>query len=269
MRGKKHGYGDFVELSLGDFEAPIEYREGCAELSEEHYVDETQAVYIKRYRKLPKGELTKRDIETHDHPEKWKKLWKYYIEPHQKVSARQRNGLASVIRRAKDERIIWEFLKENPYLLARGVHPAHHGKICIPKPRLGGQLEPDFFVAGLDSAGFSWYGVELESPEYKMFTRAGEETRELKHAIRQIQEWRCWLTENIAFAQNTLGYMYIDANLPCFVFIGRRENEVLDEETLLKRRRAVKNGDKHGLFIHHYEWLLDVPITPVKVKGVG
>jgi len=237
------------------------------ELPEEYYVDETQAIYDKRYKKLPEGELTDRCIETHDHPERWKKLWKYYIEPHQEVSQEQKNELASVIRTAKDERIIQDFLKKNPYLVTRGIHPAHHGKICIPKPRLGGQLEPDFFIAGLDSAGFSWYGVELESPEYKIFTKEGEETKELKHAIRQIQEWRYWLTDNIAFAQNTLGFMHIDANLPCFVFIGRRENEVLDDEVLLKRRRAVKNGDKYGLFRHHYEWLLDVPLTPVKVKG--
>lgn len=267
MPSKKHSHDDFLKLLKEGFEGPIEYTEGSMELPEEYYVDETQAIYDKRYKKLPEGELTDRCIETHDHPERWKKLWKYYIEPHQEVSQEQKNELASVIRTAKDERIIQDFLKKNPYLVTRGIHPAHHGKICIPKPRLGGQLEPDFFIAGLDSAGFSWYGVELESPEYKIFTKEGEETKELKHAIRQIQEWRYWLTDNIAFAQNTLGFMHIDANLPCFVFIGRRENEVLDDEVLLKRRRAVKNGDKYGLFRHHYEWLLDVPLTPVKVKG--
>jgi hypothetical protein len=193
-------------------------------------VDETQAIYHERHKKLPQGELIDRHTETHEHPERWKKLWKYYIEPHQNVSKEKVNELASTIRIAKDERIMQDFLKKNPYLLTRGIHPAHHGQICIPKPKLGGQLEPDFLIAGLDSAGFSWYGVELKSPEYKMFTKEGEETKELKHAIRQIQEWRSWLTSNIVFAQDTLGYMHIDANLPCFVFIGRRENEVLDEE---------------------------------------
>ena len=254
-RGFSVDYG-FKELSEEEFE----------KLSKEHYLDETQAIYHKRRKKLSLEERIDRYEESHEDPKPWKKLWGYYVKPHQHISQEKQDELASIIRTANDERPIQNFLKKNPFFLTRGIHPAHHAQICIPKPRLGGELKPDFLTAGLASDGFSWYGVELENPGFLMFTQKGEETKELKHAIRQIEDWRYWLTENIGYAQNTLGYLHIDGALPCFSFIGRRENEVLDEETLLRRRNAVKNGDRYGLFIHHYGWLLDATPTIVKVK---
>lgn len=207
-----------------------------------------------------------RYLESHKDPKSWKILEKYLVEPHQIIRKEKEDELASIIREANDERPIQKFLTKNPYFLTRGIDPAHHAQICIPKPSLGGELHPDFFIAGLDSAGFSWFGVELESPSYRMFTQGGEETKEFKHAIKQFDDWRCWLTENIAYAKDALGYTQIDGDLPCFLFIGRRKNEVLDEEELLKRRRKVSKKDKHGLFIHHYEWLLDPQQTMVTVK---
>lgn len=246
----------FEELSEEEFE----------ELSKEHYLDETQAIYHGRHKKLSLQERINRYKESHKNPKPWKKLQRYYVKPHQHIPQEKKDELTSIIRTATDERPIHDFLEKDPFFLTRVISPAHHAQICIPKPNLGGILYPDFFIAGLDSAGFSWFGVELENPGYSMFTKKSEETAALKHAIRQIEDWRSWLNDNIGYAQNTLGYMHIDADLPCFLFIGRRKNEVLDEETLLRRRRAVKKRDKHGLFIHHYEWLLDATPTIVKVK---
>lgn len=157
------------------------------------------------------------------------------------------------------------FLTDNPFVLTCKINPAHHGQICIPKPKLGNQLEPDYLIAGLDSAGFWWYGVELENPNCRMFTKAGEESNELKHALRQIDDWRDWLRNNISYAQNTLGFMHIDAELPCYVIIGKRENEILDESILVQRQREVMKRDKNGLFLHHYEWLIDEHRTIVEV----
>lgn len=232
----------------------------------EHYIDETQAIYHKRYKKLSHKDQIDRYVESHKNPKRWKVLRNYYVQPHQTIPEEKKNELVSIIMEANDERPIQDFLTQNPYFLTRGINPAHHAKICIPKPKLGSELCPDFLIAGLDSAGFSWFGVELESPKYKMFTQKGEETKEFKHGLKQFDDWRSWLTDNIAYAQKTLGFTQIDADLPCFLFIGRRKNEVLDEEELLKRRRAVTKRDKRGLFIHHYEWLLDPQLTIVKVK---
>lgn len=231
-----------------------------------YYVDETEAIYWEKYKNMSLSERIDRYNESHENPEVWEKLAEYYVKPHQSFTKEIRSELITTIENAKDEKDIQIYLKKYPFVLTTAVQPAHHAQICIPKPKLGNQLEPDFFIAGMDSAGFWWYGVELESPQFRMFNKDGEETRELKHAIKQIQEWRSWLKANIAYARDTLGYKHIDADLPCFIFIGKRENEVIGGDYFIDRRQQLKSNDKHGLFVHHYEWLLDKPPTIIRVE---
>ena len=175
---------------------------------EEKYLDESEAAYYKKYKSLTAKELHDRSIESHRDSRTlsslYKKLGEYMVKPHQKLSNEKRQELATIIVSAGDERPIQKFIKENPFVLTEKIEPAHHGQICIPKPNLGGLLHPDFLITGKDSAGFWWYGVELESPKYHMFTKAGDPTKEHSHAIRQIEDWREWLKKNIGYAQDTL-----------------------------------------------------------------
>jgi hypothetical protein len=230
------------------------------------YRDESEAAYFEKYERLTKKQLTNRYAESHEDTPQLRKLHKYVVEPHQKLSNEKRQELATMIRSARDERPLQKFFKDNPFVLTSKIEPAHHGQICIPKPNLGGQLHPDFLIAGKDSAGFWWYGVELENPNYHMFTKEGNYTKELSIAMHQIENWRDWLTKNIAYAQDELGYMHIDGDLPCYILIGRRDEEVLDKERLLKRQRSVMKRDKDVLFLHHFEWLLDDNPILVRVK---
>lgn len=227
------------------------------------YLDESKAVYYKKYKKLIKSKrkYIDRHVETHeDNPRltaMFGKVGKYIVKPHQKMSNEKRAELTEIIECAKDEKPIQKFLTENPFVLTEKMQPAHHGQLCIPKPSLGGLLNPDFLMAGLDSAGFWWYGVELGSPEHHMFTKAGNPTKELSHELRQIEDWRQWLTKHIGYARDELGYMHIDGDLPCYVIIGRRNEEILDKDKLMERQRSVMKRDKDGLLLHHFEWLLD------------
>lgn len=94
MPSRKYRYDDLLRILEEGFEGPIEDTEGFLELPAEHYLDETQAIYHERHKKLPEGELIDRYIETHDHHERWKNLWKYYVEPHQNVSQEKKHELA-------------------------------------------------------------------------------------------------------------------------------------------------------------------------------
>jgi hypothetical protein len=237
---------------------------------EQEYVDESEVPYYKKYKRMTGKQLYDRFTESHEDNPKLskllKKVRKYIVEPHQKLSEEKMDELDRIIKSAKDERRLQKFLKENPYVLTEKMQPAHHGQICIPKPNLGGFLHPDFLMAGMDSAGFWWYGVELENPNYPMFTKAGNPTRELNTALSQIEDWRHWLRENIAYARDTLGFMHIDGELPCYVLIGRRDEEIVDEEELLMKQRSMMKRDKYLLFLHHYEWLLDDRMTLVRIR---
>jgi hypothetical protein len=225
------------------------------------YLDESEAVYDDKYRNLSMNENIDRQERGVEAVQT--KLRKYFVKPHQKMTPEETNDLQKLVQTSKDERAIHLFLKGNPFILTSKIHPAHHAQICISKPKLGAEFEPDFLMAGLDSAGLWWYGVELENPNKAMFTKAGEITAELNHALRQIDDWRRWLRENLDYLRREHGYEDIDGELPCYVVIGRRDTEVLDSESLLKRQREIMKKDKSGLFLHHYDWLLNTRPTIV------
>lgn len=156
---------------------------------------------------------------------------------------------------ATRESDLQEFLSSNPILLAQQLGGGH-GRWVIPQKRLGSEHVTDFIVGEKSSIGFEWYAVELESPQAKMFTKAGNPTQKLTHAIRQIQDWRAWLQRNQNYAalpriEGGLGLTDITANLPGLILIGRRKD--IDESTK-ERRRQMANDLR--IRIHSYDWLL-------------
>lgn len=56
---------------------------------------------------------------------------------------------------------------------------------------------PDFMLCEMDSGGYHWILIELESPTHRSMTKAGEQSAKLTHALRQIRDWRIWLRKNI------------------------------------------------------------------------
>jgi hypothetical protein len=104
--------------------------------------------------------------------------------------------------------------------------------------------------------GFEWAAVELESPHAPMFTRAGDPSRQLTHAIRQIQDWRAWLQRNQNYAarpiaEGGLGLTDIVAAIPGLILIGRRDS--IDPATNERRRQMVNDLN---IEIHSYDFLL-------------
>lgn len=99
-----------------------------------------------------------------------------------------------------------------------------HGRWVLPQKRLGAEHVPDFMIGEKDSLGYRWQAVELEHPKDRMFTKAGNPTAKLTHAIRQIQDWRTWLQQNQNYAarpERAKGSGYFD--LPLSVNCGRCE----------------------------------------------
>jgi hypothetical protein len=97
--------------------------------------------------------------------------------------------------------------------------------------------------------------VEIESPKAKMFTKAGDPSATLNHAIRQVQDWRVWLKRNQDYAsrpqlQNGLGLTDIDLNAKALILIGRRIET--DASTHERRRQMCSDLSAE---IHSYDWL--------------
>lgn len=165
--------------------------------------------------------------------------------------------LVNAIDNAEREEDIQQFLSERPELLIQHLGGGGHGRWTIAKKRLGCEHVTDFMICARDSLGFHWTAVELESPHRKLFTIAGNPAEFLTHAIRQILDWRIWLTKNIDYAtrlreESGLGLTDITGNVPGLILIGRRAG--LDGSTRQLRERLSL---EHNISIHTYDYLVD------------
>jgi uncharacterized protein YjbI with pentapeptide repeats len=188
-------------------------------------------------------------------PRRWKKPLKERpmsqdgpFDPHPSFRVDVRLGerlaqtVSKAIAKATNEPAMQEFLEEHPEALAACLGPQHRGWV-IPQKRLGSEYVTDFLVAGRSSLGFQWVAVELESPVALMFTKQGDMSKVLNHAIRQIQDWRNWLRSNLDYAQrpvakNGLGLREISPELPGLVLLGQRSS--LDEKTNQRRKSMAR-----------------------------
>jgi antiviral defense system Shedu protein SduA len=147
------------------------------------------------------------------------------------------------------------FLETHPQLLIQ-LLTAGRGAFVLPKVRLGSEYEADFLIAHEASGGLVWCAVELESPRAKVFTKKGDPSAILYHALRQISDWREWLSRNRDYAERPrklqgLGLTDIDPELPGLIIIGRGSD--IDKEATLRRRRMARDNKVQ---IETYDWLL-------------
>jgi hypothetical protein len=160
-----------------------------------------------------------------------------------------------VLDAAKNEQTMQTFLAMHRHLLAEHLGGGHC-RWVVPQPRLGAELVPDFLIGEKHSYGHVWVAVELESPKAKAFTKAGTPGKELNQAMRQIRDWREWLTTNINYARNPkseggLGFTEIRPKLDGLIIIGRRAD--YDPSTNAHRQQFREDG----IEVHSYEYLLD------------
>lgn len=150
--------------------------------------------------------------------EKWTQ---YRVTAGREPAAAVVDDFERVLADAPDERCLQTFLMSFPVLLSALAPPG--GTLwCLDRPRLGSEFVPDFLLVSITSVGFRWAMVELESPNEKALTKAGLPAKKLAEALKQIRDWRTWLSDNVAYARGELGLTDIDANCPAYVVIGRR-----------------------------------------------
>lgn len=169
-------------------------------------------------------------------------------------------GLKTLLDQAKSERELQVFLESHPALLAKTLSGGH-GRWVIPHLQLGASYEADFLLGERDSAGHHWTLVELESPTEALFTKAGDPAKMLRHAMRQIRDWRVWLADNLALARRAIedggmGLFDIDANSKGLIVIGRERD--LSRDDRQQRRLMTKESD---IRIHTYDYLIDVALS--------
>jgi hypothetical protein len=157
---------------------------------------------------------------------------------------------------ARDEHDMQRFLESHPRMLIQHLGEGR-GAWVIPKKRLGSEHETDFMIAQKASGGLAWYAVELERPQARIFNKSGDPSAALTHALRQISDWRDWLSQNRDYAarpraESGLGLIGIDPELEGLIIIGR--NADVDRHATASRQRRLERT--HRIRIETYDWLL-------------
>lgn len=74
--------------------------------------------------------------------------------------------------------------------------------IVYSKFKLGAQHTTDFAFCRMDTPGVQWHLIEIEKPKDRLFTKDGNPSARLTHAIRQCLDWRTWFEENREYIAN-------------------------------------------------------------------
>jgi hypothetical protein len=151
------------------------------------------------------------------------------------------NEFNSLLDSAQREEELQQFLNDNPILIAPNA------VTIIPKVRLGSEHVTDFVITTYDE---NYVLIEIEKSTKKLYNKNGDPSADLTHAIKQAEDWRRWVQENISYARQTLPNI-IDPN--CWVILGRRKDLTHQDASALKR----KNLDNQHIIIYTYDDLLN------------
>lgn len=163
----------------------------------------------------------------------------------------ERDEFRQILNDSVDEGPIQTFLAEHASFLIRLLPPG--AKVLVyDRPKLGSEYIPDFLISVTSSQGPQWTCIELESPTRRSLTKSGQMSAKLAHAIGQINDWRDWLRDNIAYARAELGLKGISGELAACIIIGRRA--VMNNHQ--QKRYAALN--RMGFTVLSYDRLLDI-----------
>lgn len=142
------------------------------------------------------------------------------------------------------------FLEGHSYFFNRMLDP------YIPRPiyskvKLGHDWEVDFAWLYHDSFGPEWRFIEIENADTKLFTKGGNPTKELTHAVQQTRDWCDWVHHNLHYARSFLPAI----NYPlCYIFLGRRDELTGSNSERLKRFRY---DHRKELEVHTLDWFVE------------
>ena len=131
-----------------------------------------------------------------------------------------------------EKRDVHPFLAEHTYFL----HPALETIVSEPTIGVGTEFRPDFIIR---EATGDYILVEIENPKQPLFTKRGDFTAEVSHAVQQVEDWQEWLEQNLPTAQRH----YPDIVSPRgLIVMGRHANMGQKERQKLSRRNINTRG---------------------------
>jgi len=141
------------------------------------------------------------------------------------------------------------FLASHSYFFSGMIDPYAPSPL-YSKVKLGHDYEVDFAWLYYDSFGPEWRLIEIENPNTSLFTKSGNASFALNHAIQQARDWAAWVHDHPGYAKTlmpTISYPF------CYIFMGRRKDLTPRDIEKLKRYRY---DHRKELEIHTLDWFV-------------
>jgi len=185
------------------------------------------------------------------------------------------------------EQDVHSFFEEYPYVFEFACPSG----LVISKMPLGSSFVTDFVLAIKDLNSNDPTPVvaliEIERPSLSLFTKSGDPTSNLTHAIRQVQNWKRWLAANRGYFVDELrraleseptwheGQCWTRDKLihelgdgfhdRYIVIAGRREQLKRSDRLLL----GQMNRDLRDIVIITYDVVIDAVVRNARLRGYG
>ncbi len=147
----------------------------------------------------------------------------------------------TLLRSGPKEEVVQRYLTANPGLLSQSAVDIK------PKVALGKEHETDFVIEQNEQ---DYILIEIERPDFPLFTRRGDPTARLTHAQRQVEDWLDWISDNKDYAQR---HVLPGISEPeGWVIIGLRSR--MDKKS--KKALSRKNRELHRIKILTFDDLI-------------
>lgn len=150
----------------------------------------------------------------------------------------------------RNENELQRILTQNPILFG-----LEYSRI-IPKHQLGSDYELDYALE--QYSGIIDF-VEIEASSHKLYTNAGNPSKDLVHAEQQAIDWINWVETNNSYARNKLKTLFAPK---AFIIIGRSKDLTDKDVESLRRRNKIFNN---ALIILTFDDLLVKAQTVLRV----
>jgi hypothetical protein len=150
-------------------------------------------------------------------------------------------------------------------LLKAHFNFGHHEAHIFPEFQLGNTYRVDHLLVGLNSDGWHFVFVELESPSGEITLESGELGASFRKGLSQVADWSTWLEERYSSLSETFDksrrpeeplpreFSVFDKTRLHYVVVAGRRSDFTDKTYRIRRRRHMESRE----LLLHYDNLLD------------
>jgi len=103
-----------------------------------------------------------------------------------------------------NERVIHQFLKENPLIVRNTFATAWNYAEVFSEVPLGAEFRADFLVLCANSGSWHCHIIELKKPTVALYESNGDESKDLRLVKRQLEQRKAWVNGNQQYFRKTL-----------------------------------------------------------------